>query len=148
MEEKKSLSQMAKEIRDARRESESQAADKLRVEREEKCKFLIARFKESFKDLLYLFDQEDISYTAHYKTAYAHQGAYISFKKTIKPENITVEVKMDFSETGFYRLEYTKLEQTGRMVFGHWSMDDFIIWFDEEIQKQYRFHVDPMKYTE
>lgn len=107
-------------------------SERLRVEIEEADRALeikrnyeaavIESFKEAFADVIPSLEEAGITFSAHLKAAYHHQGTYIMFQRG---ENT---LYMDYNGPVSYRYEYTKVGEIGRIAYGKWGLEEFILW--------------------
>lgn len=94
-------------------------------------------FEIGFKEQISLLNESGIKWSAHLNNdKYEDQGAYILFKKGDK------SIKMDFNNRVSYRYEYfpyslNEYASKGTMVFGDWDKDDFYLFIDEKLLKQF-----------
>ncbi len=109
---------------------------KYKKEREAEILNLLTEFEEGFKNEIPMLKEAGITYSAHFNTVYAHQGAYILFKHGLK------ELRMDFNNRISFRYEYTPWIRglservMGRCVYGDWPKDEFILFIDEGLIQQ------------
>lgn len=124
------ISELAKEIRDAKVAAGIIAADKKRAEVREQLAFLHQEFAIAFSEMLPILEASGIAWEACLQNEdYRFMGSYILFKKGDKT------LKMDFSNRDSYRYEFQSYDQKGygKSAYGKWDMERFILFLDEEL---------------
>lgn len=124
----KTIAEKAAEIRKAQSEISEQESNQVKAQKDKALALLISEFEIGFADELPLLKSSGISYSAHYNSAYEHEGSYIKF--TLKDKTL----KMDFSHRAAYRYEHTTpANPYGGMVYANWEKDRFILFIDEQL---------------
>lgn len=117
------LKEMAEKIQAERLKAQQEALIAVVERVSVACNNVKVEFEARFKNLLPALKAEGIKYSVRMKDEHwDHKGYYILFKKNNKT------CKMDFTNGTSFRLEYTEPGQHGRMVYGNWSDEDFILY--------------------
>ncbi len=122
------ISELAKEIRDAKAAAEKIAAEKKRVEVSDQLAFIDQEFAIGFSEMLPILEASGITWEACLQDEnYFFKGSYILFKKGEK------RLKMDFSNQNSYRYEFQPYDKKGHgnSVYGKWNMERFILFLDD-----------------
>ncbi len=119
------LAKAAKKLIAAKKKALKKEMDEKSAAQAKKEFKILQEFEIGFAKELPLLKDAGISYSAHYNSQYDHEGTYIKFCF------VGQELKMDFSARNSYRYEYTgrrgEAGNYGRMVFGDWNKEDFIL---------------------
>lgn len=124
------IQMLAEKIKLERKLKDNKITSQIESERKIKLDNLLQEFEIGFADYLSMLKEAGVSWSAHFNTAWEHQGSYIKFKKEEK------ELKMDFSTRDSYRYEYVGVlgrERMGKMVYGNWSKEDFVLFINDNL---------------
>ncbi|MFA6947115.1 MAG: hypothetical protein WC220_14575 [Pedobacter sp.] len=123
------LADRARKILDIRKLNEDIKAKEKQEEKDIKLLIILESFELEFKKELPLLKDAGITWDAHFKTNYEHDGAFIGFIYK------SYTLRMDYSQGSGYRYECPNSNERGSMRFGYWPKNDFIVWIYEYLIK-------------
>jgi len=121
----------AKEILKQKKEeiSAKEMAEQQKLSKE--IKACLDAFEKEFIDYLPMLKEAGIAWSAKMKFyPWIFQGVYIDFETGLS------HLHMDITTGGAYRYESPPLGTNGKMVFGKWPKEDFVVWIYENLLKK------------
>ncbi len=131
------IERRAHQIRQAKQAADNELRSSAELAAKQFKRNLLNEFESAFKPVLHLLAASGITYKAHMQDdRYVHMGSYIRFKihTPIGPRYLN----MDFNHRQSYRYEFVRYahDSYGRISFGKWGMDEFVLWIDEKLIQQ------------